>query len=117
MWGLTADELVAIAAAQLAFSLYGPGLRRPFGDLSTIEYLPDGLRFAGWPIKVADWFSILFLAAIWATLLFKAAPFPLAMAGIGFSVIGGSLCHYIDVYTSLFWCVILACVAILALFW
>ncbi|MCF8475750.1 MAG: hypothetical protein K9G60_01875 [Pseudolabrys sp.] len=58
------STFVALAATFVVLCLYGPGVRRPFGSLRTVDGLPESFRNFDFVVRLFDWLFVLFMIAI-----------------------------------------------------
>jgi hypothetical protein len=63
---------ILILMTQLVLTLYGAGLRRPFGSLQTVQFLPRWLRRSHALVLVADILFVAFMIAM-CTVVFAFA--------------------------------------------
>ena len=63
-----AGLVVALLSTQLVFTLYGAGVRRPFGYLPKIPDVPRYLWRASKAVRVADYFFAIFVLVMMLSL-------------------------------------------------
>ena len=93
-------QLGLLFVTQLVLTLYGAGLRRPFGSLRTIRDAPDWLRMSRSVVLVLDTLFVAFLLFMWWRLLHELDLRTFLIAFFGFAAIGTLLAHYIDLIRS-----------------
>jgi len=94
------DYLGLMFATQLVLTLYGAGLRRPFGSLETIREAPEWLRKNRIPILVLDVFFVVFLLFMWWRLIQVFDLMTFLASFFAFAFLGTQLAHRIDLLTS-----------------
>ena len=103
---------VLIASTQLVLTLYGAGLRRPFGSLRTVSFIPIWLRRSDVYVFPADLAFLALIVSMWVIIL-KSTNVPYALVtGLLFYVLGDYLAHRIDLMKSFFISVALSCLSI-----
>lgn len=105
-------QLIALAATQLVLALYGAGLRRPFGSLVTLNFLPMHWRFATWRVVLADWVFVVFIVSMWVLLLVQGPVVPLLIVGFCLWPVVESLSRKIAIVPSYFLSLGFAAIAI-----
>ena len=65
------ESIFAFVLVQILMSLYGPGLRRPFGSLKTVKDLPESVRNLRSSVVAADALFVFLMILFWAILLTK----------------------------------------------
>ncbi len=112
IFGVEVRLIVALCATQLVFSLYGAGLRRPFGSLATIADPPDGLRQSKWAAIAADLAFLTFLFVMWGILITQMNIVTFIILAFVFAVIGDYLSQRIRLVPSFYISLVLAACAI-----
>jgi hypothetical protein len=91
-----------VVTTQVILVLYGAGLRRPFGSLKTITFLPRRYREADHLVLAADLAFAAFIIAMWSIIFYASATFsyPAVLGFVIFSA-GDFLSNRISLKTSL----------------
>ena len=106
------ETLALMLGTQLVLTLYGAGLRRPFGSLRTVRTAPPWLRetslvFAG------DLAFAAFVIAMWIHLFDRLDLVSFLISFFAFAAVGTWLSHRVALLPSL--CLSLCCVAVIVL--
>jgi hypothetical protein len=107
--------IVMLFATQLVFTLYGAGIRRPFGSLVTIVDLPRRLRRATALTVAADLLFVAFLIFMWSFFITRMDLIQFAILAIAFGVVGHYLSHRIPLVPSFFIALALAACCIIGI--
>jgi hypothetical protein len=99
---LNSNLIVMLFATQLVLTLYGAGIRRPFGSLVTITDLPRRLRRATALTVAADLLFVEFLVFMWRFIITRMDLLQFAVLAIIFGVVGHYLSHRIPLVPSFF---------------
>src|SRR3977135_1759385 len=94
------QPLSLLFITQLIFTMYGAGVRRPFGSLETIKEAPDWIRARKGLVLAADLLVVVFLCFMWYRLI---RMLDLGIFLIGFFVfaaIGTLLAHRVNLFKS-----------------
>lgn len=94
------QPLSLLFITQLIFTMYGAGVRRPFGSLESIKEAPDWIRARKGLVLAADLLVVVFLCFMWYRLI---RMLDLGIFLIGFFVfaaIGTLLAHRINLFKS-----------------
>ena len=94
------DQLGLMLVTQLVLTLYGAGLRRPFGSLESVKGVPDWLRTHRIPVLVLDVFFIIFLLFMWWRLINVLDLLSFLVCFFAFAVVGTLLANRIDLIRS-----------------
>jgi hypothetical protein len=94
------NQLGLLFITQLVLTLYGAGLRRPFGSLATIKDAPDWLRTRRGPVLVLDTAYAAFLLFMWWRLLHVLDLPTFLIAFFVFAAIGTLLANHISLIKS-----------------
>ena len=94
------DHLGLMFVTQLVLTLYGAGLRRPFGSLESVKEVPDWLRTHRIPVLVLDIFFIGFLLFMWWRLINVLDLLTFLASFFVFAVVGTLLANRIDLIRS-----------------
>ncbi len=89
-----------IASTQLLLTLYGAGLRRPFGSLRTVTFMPDWLRRSDGYVLSADLIFVTLVATMWVVIFRHTNALHAIIAGISFYCAGDYLAYRIDLKRS-----------------
>jgi hypothetical protein len=89
-----------IASTQLLLTLYGAGLRRPFGSLRTVTFMPDWLRRSDGYVLSADLIFVTLVATMWVVIFRHTNALHAIIAGIFFYCAGDYLAYRIDLKRS-----------------
>jgi hypothetical protein len=103
---------ILIALTQAVLTLYGAGLRRPFGSVETVVFLPLWLRQADNLVLVADLVFAAFVLVMWGIILYSAdSMWFAALLGLMLMAIGDRMAHRISLQLSFWVSIILALLA------
>lgn len=116
MFGVEPGPLAALLFTQLAVSLYGAGLRRPFGSVETVEDLPTWLRRARLQVTIADTVFWCFVVAMWICFVQAFYFWPLLFFAVIFFIAGEVLTHFVRLIPSAYAAGALALSAIIVIF-
>jgi hypothetical protein len=94
------DQLGLMFVTQLVLTMYGAGLRRPFGSLETVKEVPDWLRKNRIPVLVLDVFFVVFLLFMWWRLIQVFDLMTFLVSFFAFAAVGTLLAHRIDLIKS-----------------
>jgi hypothetical protein len=94
------DQLGLLFITQLVLTLYGAGLRRPFGSLETVKDSPDWLRLSKSLVLVVDVVFVAFIFFMWWRLLQVMELRAFLMGFFAFGAIGTLLAHHVNVIKS-----------------
>ena len=94
------DHLGLMFVTQLVLTLYGAGLRRPFGSLESVKGVPDWLRTHRIPLLVLDVFFVAFLLFMWWRLINVLDLLTFLASFFAFAVVGTLLANRIDLIRS-----------------
>jgi hypothetical protein len=108
---LPSIELLGLMlGTQLILTLYGAGLRRPFGSLRTVKTAPAWLRENNAPVLIADLVFAAAMLGTWAYLFTRLDLLPFLVSFFLFAALGGFLSHRVGLLHSLLVSVICAMV-------
>jgi uncharacterized membrane protein YeiH len=93
-------QLGLLFIAQLVLTLYGAGLRRPFGSLKTIEGAPRWLRDRGKLVLLLDSTFVAFLLFMWWRQLHELDLRIFLIGFFVFAVFGTLLANHINLLKS-----------------
>ena len=94
------QPLSLLFITQLIFTMYGAGLRRPFGSLETIKAAPDWIRARKALVLAADLLFVAFLCFMWYRLI-KVLDLGIFLIGFFvFAAIGTLLAHRVNLFNS-----------------
>lgn len=93
---------ILIVMTQLVLTLYGAGLRRPFGSLQTVQFLPWWLRQSHALVLVADILFVGFMIAMWSVVFAFANRWWAIGSGLAMYYIGDLLAHRVNLVLSFF---------------
>jgi hypothetical protein len=93
-------QLGLLFITQLVLTLYGAGLRRPFGSLQTVEDAPPWLRDRGSVVLVLDSIFVAFLVFMWWRLLHELNLRTFLIAFFVFAAVGTLLANHINLNKS-----------------
>jgi hypothetical protein len=105
------EPLGLMLATQLVLTLYGAGLRRPFGSLRTVKTAPSWLRETPALVLAGDLAFAAFVAAMWIYLFNELDLISFLTSFFAFAAVGTWLAHRIGLTPS-FW-LALCCVAVM----
>lgn len=108
--------LVALLATQLVLHLHGAGLRRPFGSVASVSFLPQWLRRADSLVFAIDCVITIYVILMWILLARELGLLATLVFGTIFSAIGDFLSARISLVWSLYLTVTLLAVGSVALF-
>ena len=94
------NQLGLLLVTQLILTLYGAGLRRPFGSLESVKNVPDWLRKYRLPVLLADIAFVAFLLFMWQRLFQTLDLQTFLIAFFAFGAIGSLLARRLDVIKS-----------------
>jgi hypothetical protein len=107
------ETLALMLGTQLVLTLYGAGLRRPFGSLRTIRTAPSWLRETRVLVLAADLAFAAFVIAMWVHLFDRLDLVSFVISFFAFAAVGTWLSHRVALLPSL--CLTLCCIAMMAL--
>jgi len=110
------DQLGLLLVTQLVLTLYGAGVRRPFGSLESVKNVPDWLRKHRIPVLLADIAFVVFLLFMWWRLIQTLDLQTFIIAFFAFGAIGTLLAHHVNLTKSAaisFICALLAIYVVL----
>jgi hypothetical protein len=93
-------QIGLLCVTQLVMTLYGAGLRRPFGSLQTVKDAPDWLRTNRILIAALDIIFIAFLLFMWWRLLHELELRTFLIGFFVFAAVGTTLAHHINLIKS-----------------
>jgi hypothetical protein len=94
------QPLSLLFITQLIFTMYGAGVRRPFGSLETIKEAPDWIRARNGIVLAADILVVAFLCFMWYRLI-KMLDLGVFLIGFFvFAAIGTLLAHRVNLFKS-----------------
>jgi hypothetical protein len=93
-------QISLLFITQLVLTLYGAGLRRPFGSLRTIEDAPPWLRDRGRLVLVLDSIFVAFLVFMWWRLLHEMDLRTFLIAFFVFGAVGAVLANHVTLFKS-----------------
>jgi hypothetical protein len=101
-WGMNDSlaQLGLLFITQLVLTLYGAGLRRPFGSLRTIADVPVWLRRSRGLVMVLDTVFVVFLVVMWWRLLHVLDLRAFLIGFFVFAAIGALLAHHVNLLKS-----------------
>jgi hypothetical protein len=108
-----AGLVVALLSTQLVFTLYGAGVRRPFGYLPKIPDVPRYLWRASKAVRVADYFFAIFVLVMMLSLFSRMNVFAFIFFSGAFYVLGEVLSHKIRLVPSFFASLVFAVLAVM----
>ena len=85
---------------QFVLTLYGAGLRRPFGSLETVHEVPEWLRTRWMLVFTVDILFVAFLAVMWWRLFQRMELWTFLIAFFVFAALGTSLANRVGVIKS-----------------
>jgi len=106
------ETLALMLGTQLVLTLYGAGLRRPFGSLRTVRTAPPWLRETSL-VLAGDLAFAAFVIAMWIHLFVRLDLVSFLISFFAFAAVGTWLSHRIKLLPSL--CLSLCCVAVIVL--
>jgi hypothetical protein len=101
-WGMndSLNQLGLLFITQLVLTLYGAGLRRPFGSLATIKNAPGWLRTNRSLVFVLDIVFVAFLLFMWWRLFHVLDLWIFLIAFFAFAAIGTLLANRVNLLKS-----------------
>ena len=102
------ETLALMLGTQLVLTLYGAGLRRPFGTLRTVRTAPSWLRETPL-VLVGDLAFAAFVVAMWVHLFNRLDLVSFLISFFAFAAVGTWLSHRVALLPS--FCVSLLCAA------
>jgi hypothetical protein len=112
---LTIETLALMLGTQLVLTLYGAGLRRPFGSLRTVRTAPAWLRDAPAVVLAADLAFAFCVIAMWVLLFSRLDLVSFLISFFVFAAVGTWLSYRITLLPSLCLSVLCAAVMVYAL--
>lgn len=112
----TACLVVALLSTQLVFTLYGAGVRRPFGHLPKIPDVPRYLWRARMTVRVVDWLFLIFVFVMMVSLFSRMNVLAFAFFSFIFYIFGELLTYKVRLLPSFFISLALAVLSV-ALVW
>jgi hypothetical protein len=109
----TAGLVVALLSTQLVFTLYGAGVRRPFGQLPKIPDVPHYLWRASGAIRTVDYLFSIFVCCMMLILFSRMNVFAFIFFSFGFYIFGELLSYKIRLVPSFFASLALAVLAVM----
>jgi hypothetical protein len=94
------DQLGLLFITQLVLTLYGAGLRRPFGSLATVQDAPGWLRTSRGPVLLLDIIFVAFIFFMWWRLLHELDLPIFLIAFFVFAAVGTLLSNHVDLIKS-----------------
>src|ERR1700739_3456661 len=94
------NQVGLLFITQLVLTLYGAGLRRPFGSLETIKEAPSWLRARKSLVLVLDIIFVAFLLFMWWRLLHMLDLRAFLIGFFVFAAIGTLLANHINLIKS-----------------
>jgi hypothetical protein len=94
------QPLSLLFITQLIFTMYGAGVRRPFGSLESIKEAPDWIRARKGLVLAADLFVVVFLCFMWYRLIRMLDLWTFLIAFFVFAALGTLLAHRVDLFKS-----------------
>ncbi len=94
--------VVALLSTQLVFTLYGAGVRRPFGHLPKIPDVPHYLWHASKVVRVADYLFSIFAFIMMLSLFSRMNVFSFIFFSFTFYIFGEALSYKIRLLPSFF---------------
>ena len=107
------ETLALMLGTQLVLTLYGAGLRRPFGSLRTVRSAPTWLRETPVLVLAADLAFAAFVIAMWIHLFDRLGLASFLISFFAFAAVGTWLSHRVALLPSL--CLTLCCIVVMAL--
>ena len=108
------ETLALMLGTQLVLTLYGAGLRRPFGSVRTVSTAPPWLRETPVLVLAADLAFAAFVIAMWIHLFDRLDLVSFVISFFAFAAVGTWLSHRVALLPSL--CLTLCCIAVMALY-
>jgi hypothetical protein len=94
------DQLGLLFITQLVLTLYGAGLRRPFGSMETVADSPDWLRVSKSLVLALDILFVAFVLFMWWHLLHAMRLRTFLIAFFIFGAFGTLLSHHVNLIRS-----------------
>jgi hypothetical protein len=94
------DHLGLMFVTQFVLTLYGAGLRRPFGSLESVKDVPDWLHTHRIPVLVLDTLFVVFLLFMWWRLINVLDLLTFLVSFFAFAGVGTLLANRIDLIRS-----------------
>lgn len=94
--------LIVLFVVHLILHLHGAGLRRPFGSVASIKFLPQWLRDAHALVFAVDCAVIIYVVAIWYLLARELGLLTVVVFGFVFSVFADRLADRIGLVASFY---------------
>ena len=110
-----ANYVGALFATQVLLHLYGAGLRRPFGTLATVKFLPQWLREAHNLVFAVDCIFVGYIVIMWIVLAGELGLVTVVFFGVLFSLVGDYLSVRIALIPSFYLSGILVFLTLFAL--
>lgn len=96
------NYLAALFATQMVLHIYGAGLRRPFGSMATVSFLPRWLRESHNLVFFVDCLFVVYILVMWVVLAGRLGFATAIWCGLVFSLIGDYLSLRLGLVASLF---------------
>ena len=94
------DQLGLLFITQLVLTLYGAGLRRPFGSLATVQDAPGWLRTSRGLVLLLDTIFVAFIFFMWWRLLHVMELRAFLIGFFILAAVGTLLAHHVSVIKS-----------------
>jgi hypothetical protein len=94
--------LALMLGTQLVLTLYGAGLRRPFGSLRTVRTAPSWLRETPALVLAGDLVFAGFVVVMWVYLFNRLDLVSFLLSFFAFAGVGSTLAHRISLIRSLY---------------
>ena len=107
------ETLALMLGTQLVLTLYGAGLRRPFGSLRTVRTAPSWLRETPALVLAVDLAFAAFVVAMWIHLFDRLDLVGFLISFFAFAAVGTWLSHRVALLPSLY--LALCCIAVMVL--
>jgi hypothetical protein len=107
------ETLALMLGTQLVLTLYGAGLRRPFGSLRTVRTAPSWLRETPALVLAVDLAFAAFVVAMWIHLFDRLDLAGFLISFFAFGAVGTWLSHRVALLPSLY--LALCCIAVMVL--
>ena len=108
----TSSLILALLGTQLVFTLYGAGVRRPFGHLPKIPDVPRSLWYAGKAVRVVDCLFSIFVLIMMLSLFSRMNVLAFIFFSCAFYIFGELLTYKIRLLPSFFVSLVLAVVSV-----
>jgi hypothetical protein len=105
------ETLALMLGTQLVLTLYGAGLRRPFGSVRTVRSAPSWLRETPALVLAGDVAFAALMVALWIHLFDRLGLVSFLVSFFLFAAVGTWLSHRIALLPS--FCLSLCCVAVM----